>query len=65
MTSRAEYQAAREGVGKFQAYAMVRGKDGRPKVDHLNEMPRAVWDGLSQEDQDHLIAIHGEYSQKS
>ncbi len=43
------------------AYGLVRSKDGKPRVDNLNEMPLQVWEKLSEEDRAYLLALHGTY----
>ena len=52
------------GPNGFLAYALIRDKHGRPKIDDISKLPKQVWDALSQEDKDHLLSIHKEYIPK-
>jgi hypothetical protein len=44
------------------AYGLVRSKEGKPRVDNLNEMPKQIWDKLSDEDREYLLQLHGSYT---
>jgi len=46
---------AKAAHGKFKGYALVRDKDGHPKVDDLNSLPNEIKQQLTQEDWEYLL----------
>jgi hypothetical protein len=63
-TPNSPLQQPQPGPNGVRSYGLVRGKDGFPRVDDLSLMPKREWDKLSEADQQHLLAIHGEYTPK-
>ena len=41
-------------VGKMKGYALVRDKDGRPKIDDIHNIPGPIWDMLTAAEQQEI-----------
>ena len=44
---------------KMKGYALIRDKNGRPKIDDINHIPKEIWEILTDEDKEY---IHGAYT---
>ena len=44
---------------KFKGYALVRDKDGKPKIDNPATLPRPIFDMLTEEEKEEIY--HGSY----
>ena len=40
--------------GKFKAFGLVRDKDGKPKIDDINNIPKQIWDMLTETEQQEI-----------
>jgi len=48
---------------KTQLFGLVRDKDGKPKIDDLDNIPKPIWDMLTREEQEEIS--HGRNSHSS
>jgi len=51
--------SVKAGEAVMKGYALVRDKNGNPKVDHPENIPTEVWDQLSEKDKEF---IYGSYT---
>lgn len=50
------------GPAGIRAYGLVRGRDGRLRVDDLSLMPLQTWESLTDADREYLLSVHGSYA---
>lgn len=51
-------------IGKVKAYALVRDKDGKPKIDDIHGVPESIWELLTEDEKLEVIK-HGGYALSS
>ena len=50
--------------GKIKAYALVRDKDGKPKIDNIKGIPSQIWEMLTEQEK-HEVLKNGGYALSS
>lgn len=46
-------------IGKVKAHALVRDKNGKPKIDNIKGIPQPIWKMLTEQEQKEVIKNGG------
>lgn len=49
----------KSNTGKVKAYALIRDKNGKPRIDNIYGIPQGIWNLLTNEEQQEVLKNGG------